>query len=407
MAQAAADAAAQAGSLSIMKGTNTSAPSFGTGSNPASYTCTTTDQRTPCVYARDNGFGGTTADTVILSYPATVSGVTLLSSAAVPGIAVSVQRTLQTGLIRLVGGPATSSITAKATAGIVGAVSPYCVYVLDPSSADAFSATGGYTMKANGCAIAVNSSSSQAVSITGGFAVTTTKFNDVGGVILTSGGSSTPAVTTGATKVNNPLASLPTLTPGSCSTHPTMFSPASGSTLQPGTYCGGISVGGGASVTFAAGQYIINGGGIGFGGGSSATGSGVLFYLTGTNTLGVYASGAATTYQSVDIGNSVNVTLSAPTSGVYQGILFFQDPSITLRTTGGTNYATFDGGANMKLSGTLYFPTTQVLFDNGITATLSAAIVAWQLTIDASATFTYDSTGTKTGLFSQSVALVQ
>ena len=93
MAQAAADAAAQAGIMSIFDGTNaTSAHPFGTGTPPiASSACTTTDLRTPCVYARDNGFGGTTSDTVTLSYPATVSGVTL-SSVSVPALAVTVQR---------------------------------------------------------------------------------------------------------------------------------------------------------------------------------------------------------------------------------------------------------------------------------------------------------------------------
>lgn len=406
MAQAAADAAAQAGAMSILNGTNATAPAFGTGSSPAAYTCTTSDGRTPCVYARDNGFGGTVADTVKLSYPASVSGVTSLSTAAVPALTVTVQRTLNTGLIRMVGAGPTSTITAKATAGI--AVSPSCIYVLDPTSANAFSGIGGYTLKANGCAITVYSSSSQAASITGGFAVTSTAFNVVspGQAVKSNGASYSPAFTSVPTAPSNPLASLPRLIPASCSTHPTMVSAANGATLQPGTYCGGISVGGGATVTFAQGNYIINGGGIGFGGGSTASGSGVMFYLTGTNTQGVYASGAATTYASVAIGNSVTANFSAPTTGVYQGILFFQDPSITLLTTGGGNGATFTGGSNMKLSGSLYFPTTIVSFANGASVTAyNTAIVAWQLIFSASAALQYDSTGSKTGL--SSVALVQ
>ena len=189
MAQAAADAAAQAGIMSILKGTNiSSANPFGTGSNPASYTCTTTDGITPCVYARYNGFGGTTADTVILSYPATVSGVVLLSSAAVPAFAVSVQRTLQTGLIRYAGAPSTSVVGAKATAGITGAVSPYCIYVLDPSAQSAFNANGGLTVSASGCRIYVNSSNSDAASVTGGANVTATAIDVVGGAVINNGG---------------------------------------------------------------------------------------------------------------------------------------------------------------------------------------------------------------------------
>src|SRR5215472_9071930 len=53
MAQAAADAAAESAILSIFGGTWT--PS---GSPPAAFTCTNgTDTKTPCIYARLNGFG--------------------------------------------------------------------------------------------------------------------------------------------------------------------------------------------------------------------------------------------------------------------------------------------------------------------------------------------------------------
>jgi len=49
----------------------------------------------------------------------------------VPAFAVTVQRSLKTGLIRFIGAGATVTITAKATAGLVGAVSPTAFYALD------------------------------------------------------------------------------------------------------------------------------------------------------------------------------------------------------------------------------------------------------------------------------------
>ncbi len=62
----------------------------------------------------------------------------------------------------------------------------------------------------------------------------------------------------------------------------------------------------------------------------------------------------------------------------------------------------------MNLSGTLYFPTTGVAFSNGSSVTAnSAAIVAKQVSFASSAYFKYDSTGSKTGLMTQSVALMQ
>ena len=394
MAQTAADAAAQAGILSIMRGTNaTSAHPFGTGATPiASSVCTTTDGRTPCVYARYNGFGGTAADTVTLVFPSTVTGVTL-SAVNVPAFAVTVQRTLQTGLIRFLGAAATSSITGKATAAIVGTVPSDCIYVLDPSAQNAFQVSNGATVVASGCALAVDSNNGDAASITGGASVTASAIDVTGGVAINNGGTTTPAPVTGVTAVTDPFASLPALTPASCVTHPSMYSPGSNTTLTPGTYCGGITVSNGATnVVFGAGDYIINGGGITFGGGATASGSNIMFYLTGTNA----------TYASVTIANGVSVTFSGPTSGVYQGVLFFQNRSITSASN-----ASFAGGATMTLTGSLYFPTTDVSFSNGSSAAGNVALIAKQVSFTGGTKIIYDPTGLKTGLFSDSVVLVQ
>jgi len=393
MAQAAADAAAQAGIMSIFDGTNaTSGHPFGTGTPPiASSVCTTTDARTPCVYARNNGFGGTSADTVTLSFPATVSGVTL-SSGNVPAFAVTVQRTLKTGLIRFIGAGATSTITAKATAGLVGAVSPSCVYALDPSAQNAFQATNGATVALNGCAIAVDSSNSDAVTVSGGSTVTASAISIVGGAVISGGGSTTPAPVTGAASVADPFASLPSPTVGACNYN--NYSPGYGTwALTPGVYCGGINISNGATATFAAGTYIINGGSLTLVGGTTDTGSGVMFYLTGTNA----------TYGSVNISNGANVTFSGPTSGSYMGVVFYQDRTITSAVN-----ATFAGGVAMKVTGTLYFPTTSVLFSNGSSVSnVYTAIVAKQVSFTGGTSLQYDSTGMKTGLFSKAVALVQ
>ena len=118
-----------------------------------------------------------------------------------------------------------------------------------------------------------------------------------------------------------------------------------------------------------------------------------MFYLTGTNS----------TYDSVAVQNGVSVSFSAPTSGTYRGVLFFQDRSIV-----SSQNATFAGGATMQLTGSLYFPTTGVSFSNGSSSVAyNTAIVAKQLSFTSSAYFKYDSTGSKTGLVTQSVALVQ
>ena len=392
MARAAADAAAQAGMMSILRGTNaTSAFPFATGSPPiASFTCTTTDGRTPCVYARLNGFGGTASDTVTLSFPTTVSGVTLPPD-AVPALTVTVQRSVKTSLIRFIGGAAASIVKARATAGLSGSVPAECIYVLDSSAQYAFLVNNGANLDVGGCAIAVNSTSPQAAGVYGGAVVTGSELDTVGGCNCTG---TYPTLKTGMAPVADPFAALPSLTPGSCSAHPTMYTPGSGTTIMPGTYCGGITVSNGVTgVTFAPGIYIIKGGGLTFGGGITTSGSGVMFYLTGTNS----------TYRSVTIANGANVVFSAPTSGIYQGVLFYQNRAIT----SGSN-ATFAGGAVTKLTGSLYFPTTYVNFSNGYNSTgASMAIVAKRVSFVGGAKITYDPTGLLTGLISKAVALMQ
>jgi len=418
MAQAAADAAAQAGIMSILRGTNaTSANPFGTGSPPiASSVCTPADARTPCVYARYNGFGGTNADTVTLSFPTTVAGVTL-SSATVPAFAVTVQRTLQTGLIRFIG-PSTSSVTAKATAGLIDGVSPYCIYALDPSGQNAFQATGSAAVTVTGCAIAVNSDNADAATVSGTSSVTASAVNIVGGYSTgcSSGcGTITPTPVTGASSpparaVPDPFSSLPTpaFSSGSCLPFP------SGAAVSPGTYCGPVTIGGirtvafgagnyvinggltvsnSAVVTFGAGDYVMNGGGVTFRGASTSSGSGVMFYLTGT----------AATYGSVNVDNSANLTLSAPTSGPYLGLVFFQDPAMPTTSPG----ASFSGAVIPALTGSLYFKTTLVSFANSASSASYMGIVAYQVAFTGAPNIKYDSTGLKTGLFQNYVALVQ
>ena len=137
----------------------TSAHPFSTA---AAFTCTvppaTLDLRTPCVYAQFNGFG-TSTDTVTVSFPATVTGVSL-AVASTPAVTVTVQRTLTTGLMHFLG-ISTVTVKAKATSGMVSVVPPTCLYVLDPSAQHALVVSNGATVNLN-CGLTVNSSNAAA-----------------------------------------------------------------------------------------------------------------------------------------------------------------------------------------------------------------------------------------------------
>src|SRR5882757_204988 len=141
MAQTAADAAAQAGIMSIFDGTNSGGgAAFSTGS---SFDCSTTDARTPCVYANNNGFGGSADDTVTVSFPpdSAAPGVSFSGSDPTNLIQVTVQRTVGTTLMHLLG-PATSTVKATAMAAIVDVFAPVPILVTHPTLASSFSLSG-------------------------------------------------------------------------------------------------------------------------------------------------------------------------------------------------------------------------------------------------------------------------
>ncbi len=124
-------------------------------------------------------------------------------------------------------------------------------------------------------------------------------------------------------------------------------------TLYPGTYCGGVTIGFGARVTFQPGIYTLASksgqGGLTIDPGSSiAGGGGVAFYNYGPTGSIQFMFSSMT---------SGNVILTAPTTGPFAGILFFQDPQ-------NSSPAVVVGSVawNTKLTGASYFPSASVTY---------------------------------------------
>jgi len=184
-----------------------------------------------------------------------------------------------------------------------------------------------------------------------------------------------PAPVTHVAPENDPLAYLPAPTVGACD-HTNYTLPLLGAvTLNPGVYCGGITtpLASVAILTLNPGIYIMRGGGLSITGaaiiknlrtGGDGSG-GVMFYLTGDST---YPYGAVNL-----TGAAINL-LNAPTSGTYEGILFFQDRNIS-NGTASSNPNTVIGAALAKYEGALYFPTTE-LFYTGANLAAYTIIVA-------------------------------
>jgi len=207
MLQAAADSAAQAGVMSIFDKTNTGTNAYG----GAAFTCTTTDVRTPCYYARQNGVGDTSADQVNVDFTGSVPGVNLSSVDTPNFVRVTITRTVTTSLIRFVA-PSTATVKAEATAAIIDVVSPVPILLLHPSMSGALSMNGNPVVQICGGPVRsfqINSTSTTTISISGGPVIDLTHAGpaDPGNCTTGTGGDfgvyGGPAIAPGAVSVES------------------------------------------------------------------------------------------------------------------------------------------------------------------------------------------------------------
>ncbi|MEZ5931302.1 MAG: pilus assembly protein TadG-related protein [Alphaproteobacteria bacterium] len=205
------------------------------------------------------------------------------------------------------------------------------------------------------CGIFANSTSALAVDQVGSSCVTASSIRVVGGW---AGGCLDPSPVK-SYPYPDPLADLNEPTVGSCDHNAKVKVNGGTVTLEPGVYCKGIDVAGGAHVIFNPGIYVFKGGSFKVAGSSSLEGDGVGFYLT--DGVGGHAE--------LDI-TATTIDFSAPTSGDMEGLLFFQDRDAP---TGTVNKIT--GNASVELDGKLYFPTTKLDFAGTSSSVIPAPFV--------------------------------
>ncbi len=246
-----------------------------------------------------------------------------------------------------------------------------CIYALDATAASALYINGAIVINAPSCGVVVDSSSSTALKFSGSGTFTAKYFDVVGGYSASGAAKFSPTPSTGSASQADPLTFLVPPTSSACSF--TNFKVTTGSsTLNPGTYCNGITVSGATNVTFNPGTYILMGGGLNVTGASILKGSGVTFFLT---------QGLGYSYGPMSISSSVVATLSAPTSGPYYGILVYQDRGIG--TGKAANAVT--GASTSSLNGVLYFPTTALTLAGAEAGGNCLIIVADTITLTGAA----------------------
>jgi Flp pilus assembly protein TadG len=355
--QAAADAAALAGSVDRIAGKNN-----------------TTIIATARYEAQRNGLqDGINGVVVTVNAPPT-SGSNTATTGAVEVIITKSQSFSLAAVLSNWLGVSSNSFTMRARTVAAQGTSPTlsaegCMVALTTAAEQGVSFTGfnGFnsdcTIVSNGTATGANSSASVYM---GSFNNATVRSVWTRGSFYKTGYNSFSATITPQTNqtsaVADPYASLPTPSVGACSYTNFSASSASSATLVPGTYCGGLTVSSVNNVYFSPGIYYVANGDL---------------YLTSVNNVscptctsdnGVAIVLTQTTGNNADIGgvritSDNNITLNAgkTNTGSYTGVLFYQDRRATVGTmTSTSKIFTISSLNTVTLNGAIYFPNNRI-----------------------------------------------
>jgi hypothetical protein len=305
-----------------------------------------------------NGFvKGSDGITVTVNNPPINPPASAADAANAAAVQVIIQQPqklpLVTAFCSLVGGACSGTFNVGAQAVATAGSGTACALQLNSGVTPGVTIGNGATVNLTTCGLAADSTGGNALSMSGGAQLNLNAgqaVSVVGGASITNGAAINPssALNTAQAATADPYASVVMPTLSGCTYNNLQYGTPK-PTMSPGTYCNvSFSYG---TVTMNPGVYIINQGNFSVGGGVTLVGTGVTIVLTGSS--GNYAT--------VTISNGVSVTLTAPTTGVTAGIVFFGD-----RNALASNVDSLTGGATMKVTGAFYFPTQTVSFAGGV-----------------------------------------
>ncbi len=254
---------------------------------------------------------------------------------------------------------ATSTASAKTTTGT--SAKP-CIYVLDPSGSQSLLVNSGANVAASTCEIDIKSTGNPAAMFNSGSNLAFKKVC-VQGSTVTQNSTSVANLALGCTNTADPYTgNTPTPSSSTCTVSNGNYNDATVS-LSPGVYCGWFNFNNSsAKVTFAPGVYVIKGGGWNVNGGTW-TGSGVTFYFADTS--------------KIQFNSGISATLSAPTSGTYKDLLFYEASGLSK-----SDFIFNDSVAN-TLTGVIWLPSRTVTFNakSGV-ASDSLTLIVWRLILN-------------------------
>ncbi|MGI9414082.1 MAG: pilus assembly protein TadG-related protein [Hyphomicrobiales bacterium] len=207
-------------------------------------------------------------------------------------------------------GPLTSTAVARLAGG-----GRLCVIGLDENASTTVSMRQDAQVTATQCSLYSNSTSLSGIDVSQSANIEAELICSAGGA---DGGAAnyTPSPTTDCPQLDDPLSSRPAPVYGSCD-HSDLEISDQTVTLQPGVYCGGLTIKATSDVTMAEGIYIIKDGPLTVTSNSIVYGEYVGIYFTGVNAVYNFESNS-------------DIDFTAPRDGPMAGILFFEDRNAPL-----------------------------------------------------------------------------
>jgi hypothetical protein len=285
-------------------------------------------------------------------------------------VEVIVSRSEPTFFMRLFG---RTAMTVSGRAVATNGPSTGCIFTLGANPpVPGVDVEGSAHLTLPTCGIVDNATGASALKVGGGAAISATSIGVVGSTSLHNGAVVNPTPITGVTPVSDPLSSL-TPPPASdystgCLANPKLTKDATIGPASPsGFVCyNGFSITKGSpTITLNPGLYIFNGpNALDIASGTVMNGTGVTFY---------FINNASFTFS-----NGATLNASAPTTGSYSGILFYQDPSDSAADS-------FIGGSTGNINGIFYLPAASLSFENGNSSTFSVDLVVNSLSLSGNA----------------------
>ena len=226
----------------------------------------------------------------------------------------------------------------------ISAGAPVCILLTAPNLSQSLLANSGATIKAPNCEIDVASAANPGAIFNAGVTINAAKTCLKSATTINNGGAVSNLKLGCATAANPFVGALPAPASTTCAGATANGGNYSGAVaLSPGVYCGWFNFNGATTVTLKPGVYVIKNGGWNVNGGAWS-GAGVTFYFADSSRI--------------QFNSGMSLTLNAPTTGTYAGILFYEPDGLA------NSQFVFNDSVSETFSGLIYLPSRSVTFNS-------------------------------------------